>query len=86
MKTRRELGARLDGSAPFVLPYDALIHRRFPMATNVKLTFNKEKETKNAVRYQEAAKEGEEKVGTLYVKKSSFPDAAPAKLEVSITY
>lgn len=47
----------------------------------VEITFAYEKSTKGAHRYQEEAEDP--KVGTLYVRKSAFPEA-PAKLRVTI--
>lgn len=37
-----------------------------------KLKFTLERETKGAVRYQEAAPQGFEKIGTLYIRKTTF--------------
>ena len=48
------------------------------------LEFKFEKDTKNTYRYQEVAPEGEEKIGTLYVKKSALANKAPAKLTVTV--
>jgi outer membrane protein assembly factor BamE (lipoprotein component of BamABCDE complex) len=56
------------------------------MAKTLKITFNKEKDTKNAVRYQEAAEKDQEKIGSLYVQKAAFEGDAPAKIEVTLTY
>jgi len=50
------------------------------MVEELALRFERERETKNTVRYQELAQEGEQVVGTLYVRKAELarlgdPDA-----------
>lgn len=37
-----------------------------------RVAFNLERETKGAVRYQEDAAQGFEKIGTLYIRKTTF--------------
>jgi preprotein translocase subunit SecD len=54
---------------------------------SMELTFNFERETKGAVRFQEVIADGEEKrIGTLYVRKSVFGSNVPKSLAVTITY
>lgn len=55
------------------------------MQTHFEATFRQEKETKNAVRYQEI-EDGSNPVGvgTLYVKKSALPSPAPELITVAI--
>lgn len=43
-----------------------------------------EKETKGAFRYKEDAGSGPELIGSLYVRKSAYPQGAPAKIQVTI--
>lgn len=50
----------------------------------MKLTFQKEKETKGAVRYQEDAAEGQQVIGTLYVRKSALGDTIPESVSVDL--
>ncbi len=50
----------------------------------MKLEFKYERDTKHTYRYQEVAPEGEEKIGTLYIKKSALGNKAPATLTVTI--
>lgn len=56
------------------------------------LEFVKEKETTNALRYQEmrgdsrASTTGKQVVGPLYIRKSQLPDDWPEKLKVTIDY
>lgn len=55
----------------------------------IEVTFKKEKETKNAVRYQEEGTDGGEnrgKIGTLYVQKATFGKAIPEEITVTIAY
>ncbi|HWP59497.1 MAG TPA: hypothetical protein VNL14_16515 [Candidatus Acidoferrales bacterium] len=49
---------------------------------NLKMEF--ERDTKRTYRFKEVAPEGEEVIGTLYVKKAAFGGKAPAKIEVSV--
>ena len=46
--------------------------------------FGLEKETKNAVRYQEQDGGEEPGIGTIYVKKNTLPSPPPAKILVTI--
>lgn len=58
-------------------------------AHEVVVKFKKEKETKNAVRFQEEGTDGGEnrgKIGTLYVQKSTFGKAIPEDITVTIEY
>ena len=48
------------------------------------LTFNKFKETKNTVRYQEQGQEGSLVIGPLYVQKSFLDTPIPETLIVTI--
>ncbi len=49
------------------------------------LMFTLERETKNTVRYQEKADEGEHTIGTLYVQKKAFKDGKfPESLTVTL--
>lgn len=50
--------------------------------TVVKFSF--EKETKNAVRFQETGDEANHKIGTLYVKKSAFDGKVPQSITVTV--
>lgn len=49
------------------------------------LTFNHERDTKGAVRYQEEAADGQHIVGTLYIRKDKIDGERPDKLKVVIT-
>lgn len=58
-------------------------------AAKFTIDFTKEKETKNAVRYQEDGTDGGEnrgKIGTLYVQKSAFGKSVPDKITVTVEY
>lgn len=51
-------------------------------------TFELERETKGAVRYQERGfdrETGEGAIGTLYVRKTALEGAAPAELTITIS-
>lgn len=51
----------------------------------MRLVFTSERETKNTVRFKEEAADGEEKVGTLYVRKDTVAElGAPTRLVVTI--
>lgn len=57
--------------------------------THIEALFMKERETKNAVRYEEVASEGNSDpfvatIGTLYVKKSAMKGGVPNALKVVI--
>lgn len=51
------------------------------------IKMQKEKETKNAVRYQEVVEDGgSPKVDTQYVKKAAFEGEPPEQIEVIVKY
>ncbi len=52
---------------------------------NFKVTMKVEKETKNAIRFQETGTKGADKIGTLYVQKSAFGDTTPEIITVEVT-
>jgi len=54
-------------------------------SADIVLNFDFEKETKNAVRFQEVTEEDRGVVGTLYVLKSALPDDIPQSLTVTIS-
>ena len=49
-----------------------------------KVTMKVEKETKNAIRFQEFGTDGADKIGTLYVQKSAFGGETPETIMVEI--
>lgn len=53
----------------------------------VKVSFVREKETKNAVRYQEVGDPDKAKIGTLYIKKSTLGgEPYPQDIEVALSW
>ena len=50
---------------------------------NVELTFAKEKETKNTIRYQEQT-DGDVVIGPLYVQKAALGDNPPSTISITI--
>lgn len=60
-----------------------------PAGGPLQIEFIKEKETKNAVRYEEEGTNGGDnrgKIGTLYVQKSAFGGKIPDKITVTVEW
>lgn len=61
-------------------------------AKSVSVTMRKEKETKNAVRYQEVDKDGiavevrDAMIGASYAKKTALPDPYPEEITVTMAW
>ena len=53
---------------------------------SIEITFSQEKDTKNAIRYQEDVAEDEAKIGTLYVRKASLPTPPPTVISVTVSW
>jgi len=52
---------------------------------SIKITFSYERDTKRMYRFAErVSDQGEPMVGSLYIKKSAFPDGHPAAVVVTI--
>ena len=56
------------------------------MTIDKKLTFAREKETKNTIRYQEVVSNGDEIViGPIYIQKHFLPIDIPETIQITIT-
>ena len=51
------------------------------------VTMRKERDTKNAVRFQEVKVEGQpEKIGAQYIQKTAFGNGAPEEIKIEVSW
>jgi hypothetical protein len=55
-------------------------------AYKMEVIFVYEKETKNTVRFKEAAEAKDQKVGTIYIKKNALPEKMPKAVKITVEF